>query len=779
VGTLTISLGKCLNSSSVKSVEFSSFYEIVEFFRNPIKIEHTIDQYLIKTKKERSEVKSKIPYFVGAEFTKGKRRAADIKSRQFLTIDFDYAHKNWREVITKNLMCDYLITSSLSYSEFHDRYKLHLIVPLDQGIQCKEVLKETVIEFLNRINCPLDWIDDSASLDMSRAFLMPIVLSGGMFIHEFKTNGIPFNVKNTTQNVSTIKLRMLPSKMDGIKGAYCRLYNAREVFERYAEQYGYATGTNGRYTYINGTSSDGITFYDNDEFLSSFHSTDPLSAKPLWSAYDLYVFFEHGGDEAQADVELHSIPSIAASIAKDYECTPPCLIPIQADNMRHATEIMSSQKALEFLRKHMYVSIQSSKLHIFYAVTHKDSKDRETFTPTVKDCADFFSNMTPIEHPYKRKEYMHPVEYYVKHDSQAKKVYGVYFDPDPEAPIRTDKINLFDGFEYSDNGDEYVEPGVFIDYVNTVLAAGDTALGTWILDWLADIIQNPHVKPGTALIMYSAEEGVGKSSLHEKVMKRVLGRYAFMIDGDTLKSQFTGHLSERLLITIDDIMYQGRDIADRLKTMITREYAPVQKKYKDIYELKDYARIMMTANHPNVVTINADTGSRRYTIAEVSPIHLNDRNYWSSFDYFCERNARNIFTYLLRRNITSNLRVAYITKAYNEIKKDYANIAECYINELISSDVHSYVENANVSAFAYQNAGIFGEYLIVSKQYIIEDIRRHSNERTMTSNRVMSLLRHTKFCRSGAIAIDDPRGEQIRLDKQPAVSFKLSLFNLC
>lgn len=159
----------------------------------------------------------------------------------------------------------------------------------------------------------------------------------------------------------------------------------------------------------------------------------------------------------------------------------------------------------------------------------------------------------------------------------------------------------------------------FLDYLHEVVARGDNNLFDWVLMWLADVFQNPSEKPGTMLVMVG-EQGAGKTFLCEDVLRPIIGGAHFIKVSTTekLTSKFNIHMGGKLLIQGEEVLNSNRRAdSEALKDMITSKKRSIEPKGKDVIEMADHARYILTSNNVDNA-VNVGRGDRRTTIVHVS-----------------------------------------------------------------------------------------------------------------------------------------------------------------
>lgn len=198
---------------------------------------------------------------------------------------------------------------------------------------------------------------------------------------------------------------------------------------------------------------------------------------------------------------------------------------------------------------------------------------------------------------------------------------------DPEQPkIYVDHdglmcANIWSGWAIPPCDEEVTRDDVapVLDYLMEVVCRDDEALYNWVLMWLADIFQHPSQKPGTMLVLVG-EQGAGKSLLCENVLRPIIGNAHFtkVSTIEKLTSKFNSHMSGRLVIQGEEVLNSNRRMdAEAMKDMVTSRVRSIEFKGRDVFEMVDHARYILTSNHEDNA-VNVGKGDRRQTIVHVS-----------------------------------------------------------------------------------------------------------------------------------------------------------------
>jgi hypothetical protein len=200
--------------------------------------------------------------------------------------------------------------------------------------------------------------------------------------------------------------------------------------------------------------------------------------------------------------------------------------------------------------------------------------------------------------------------------------------------------NLFRGFKYNAVNHNTTGLELFLSFVKKVVCSNNTVIFDWVIDWMADIIQNPSDPKGTALVLVG-DEGIGKGVM-VKIFSQVLGKY-FCKDNGGIKiaGKFNGFLENSLLLFADEMTRStGIKVQQTLKALITGEELLLESKGLDVKNTVLMARLIIASN--DYAVIRGERTSRRYLSLEVTNEHINDHSYFDklfkhcSTDEFCE-----------------------------------------------------------------------------------------------------------------------------------------------
>lgn len=203
----------------------------------------------------------------------------------------------------------------------------------------------------------------------------------------------------------------------------------------------------------------------------------------------------------------------------------------------------------------------------------------------------------------------------------------VYFRPcDQTYKLR---YNLWRGFN--------VEPkqggqhDLFLTHIFENICKGNEAHYCWIIDWLADLIQKPYRKPGTAIVL-RGEMGTGKGFFAGAIGKLFGQHYIPILHPGQLTSRFNSHLADKVLIFVDESGWsQDKYGAGIIRGMITEPQMAIEMKGKDIITMENYGHFIVAANDKWVVPASMQD-ERRWAVFDIGLEHKDDKAYFQAIE---------------------------------------------------------------------------------------------------------------------------------------------------
>lgn len=155
------------------------------------------------------------------------------------------------------------------------------------------------------------------------------------------------------------------------------------------------------------------------------------------------------------------------------------------------------------------------------------------------------------------------------------------------------------------------------------------------LDYLKILLQFPtQILP--ILCLVSKERATGKSTFI-KWLREIFGLNMTYIKGDSFGSQFNSDWAAMLLVAIDEVFFDKKEITERLKYLSTTNKDKLEAKGKDREEIDFFAKFILCSNNEENF-IQIDENEIRFWILKISPIKTENteflNNLISEIPYF-------------------------------------------------------------------------------------------------------------------------------------------------
>lgn len=236
-------------------------------------------------------------------------------------------------------------------------------------------------------------------------------------------------------------------------------------------------------------------------------------------------------------------------------------------------------------------------------------------------------------------------------------------------PVFQGWYNLWRGFAYESNSGGSWKS--FKDHIHNIICSRDEELTTFVLDWMADLIQDPENPKGVAIILIGIE-GCGKGTFAQMFGKLFGVHYKHVTDPEHLVGKFNGHLADSILLFADEVTYGGdKKVAGKLKALVSEKHLMLERKGVDAVQYRNCTRLMVASNEKWVIPAGAQ--ARRWLVLDVDGQKANHRPYFDHIHKEMENGGYEAMLHeLKRRKITSNLRMAPSTEALRIQKESYS-----------------------------------------------------------------------------------------------------------
>ena len=244
----------------------------------------------------------------------------------------------------------------------------------------------------------------------------------------------------------------------------------------------------------------------------------------------------------------------------------------------------------------------------------------------------------------------------------------VIFDPKAPAGIAVKgKYNLWRGFAVVPRKVTGKQQRM-LRHLREVICQRDREKFRYLFFWLAWAVQNPDKNPETAIVLKSARQGTGKTTLNAW-MCRIFGKHSRIIsDKDRLFDRFNCDLETAVFVDADEMLWAGdRSTADKLKSLITGSTITLEMKHGARWPVPNRLHLIMTTNHEHAV--QAGVQDRRFFVLEVSAHKAQDRSWFEPLYSDLESGGPEEILWLLQKVKLNNWHPRQLPKTVEAVEQ--------------------------------------------------------------------------------------------------------------
>jgi len=259
--------------------------------------------------------------------------------------------------------------------------------------------------------------------------------------------------------------------------------------------------------------------------------------------------------------------------------------------------------------------------------------------------------------------------------------------------VKAHQFNLFNGFNHLNDINDYkkVKLDKVFNHLRSLVDYNEEHF-TYIISWLAQLIQQPHILPHTCIIIIS-EEGTGKDLFLEFINECIGEKYTYKTDSiESVCGKFNSMLGGRLLINFNETNpVESRNRQDNIKNLITANKVKLESKYKDPVKSDNFARFMFFSNR--LFAFPVEKGSRRPVIMQSSTKYLkenygakeNSAHFNGLYKVFHDERYQRAFLEHLKSYDISNFKPNDFTKSklHETLEENSYSPISAYLSQLV------------------------------------------------------------------------------------------------
>jgi putative DNA primase/helicase len=312
----TRNLGKVKNKTT-------TWGELRQKLSEPTRTKEPFKRYLALPKEEQDRLKNIDGYWIGAHCADGRRASNAITERDIVCFDIDDAPADLVDRLKIGLtgISGYEFAVHSTRKHHPDKPRLRIAFPLAHAVSAEKFTPFIRI-LASKLDPTMDAVDD-VSFRLAQMMFQPSCSADSefIFIHnpgalvdpdailtEFGDwqdyTKLPFSERQGQKRPSAKKAEN-PLSKKGLVGAFCRAYDVEAAIAEFLPDV-YTPGDQHsgkpRYSYLGGSTSNGVAVEDGGLFIYSHHTTDPCSDR-LCNAFDMVRLHKFGSEDSGKDEE--------------------------------------------------------------------------------------------------------------------------------------------------------------------------------------------------------------------------------------------------------------------------------------------------------------------------------------------------------------------------------------------------------------------------------------------------------------------------------------------
>lgn len=304
---------------------------------------------------------------------------------------------------------------------------------------------------------------------------------------------------------------------------------------------------------------------------------------------------------------------------------------------RELIDVAKTYKLVDQLHGAMAIISMESNPYLTSRIVYTETKARQDLSPYARVIPDSDS-----------KRPVNPFDIIIR-DASMPKVHSVGYRPIQSMTY----VDPADGME---RVNLYVPPSIplgaakrtsVIDQFKDLVKEICGEMAEYYMDFMAHIVQRPHIKMGNALLIVSTVHGSGKNTIVQ-VMKPLIGPKNYLpVSGlGPLVEDKSVLLEGNVLVVFNEVSKPANrnawtDMAkaiNKIKTAITESSTQINPKYEKQRTITTYSNFVMLANH---YPFDLEGGDRRIAVVNNDPPKLDQTKYALVADFaHNEKNAR-------------------------------------------------------------------------------------------------------------------------------------------
>jgi len=303
---LDISFGKHRADTNWKP-EYLTWEEFVVRLRKVRRTSETMAQYDKMSLPAQGKAKDG-PAFVGGLIRGGRRKKENVDTRSLITLDADYANDDFFFAVELVLGGRaYAVYSTHSHRPHKQKYRL--IAPIDRAVSpdeytaiSRKIAEQIGMNYFDKTTFQAQRLMFLPSCSKDAEPVLEIyegdLISADEVLAEYDdwrdVMSWPRHPEDKRTAQLTGKRAQDPREKQGIIGLFCRSFTIEEGIDTFLSDVYTSGSMPNRYTYVNGTSANGLEVYPDQDLAFSHQDSDPVADGRTYNLFDLVRIHKFG-----------------------------------------------------------------------------------------------------------------------------------------------------------------------------------------------------------------------------------------------------------------------------------------------------------------------------------------------------------------------------------------------------------------------------------------------------------------------------------------------------
>jgi hypothetical protein len=267
-----------------------------------------------------------------------------------------------------------------------------------------------------------------------------------------------------------------------------------------------------------------------------------------------------------------------------------------------------------------------------------------------------------------------------------------------------------------------------------------------IMDWMAFIIQNPHIKVNHALLVGGGER-IGKDTVFVPFVRSVGIENVSNIKAEMLDEKYDDPFINVKLAVIQEVFRSGfkdaKFIENKLKVYLADppEELMLRRLGSSHIKQRNLIQMLIFTNYKEALHLTSGSGDRYLCewsdAGKLTPEDYTKIYNWYDYEYGCEK----VYAYLMARDVSHYKPKAAAPKTtwrediHTSVKSDMDHAVEDIIDQVIQSNDAGRVNRASGGTVTAGNAHLYHEVLYITPGQILDkmDPKFKTTSRTITT----------------------------------------------